>query len=84
MLDGLLGSFKDGFYVNLGIGLPTMIAGIIPAGIDVMFQSGERDAGGGWASDGGAGRSGFDQCGEAAGDGDSGVARFLGVRSRSR
>src|SRR6202789_692562 len=31
--------FKDGFYVNLGIGLPTMIAGFIPAGIDVMFQS---------------------------------------------
>jgi len=31
--------FKDGFYVNLGIGLPTMIAGYIPEGIDVMFQS---------------------------------------------
>jgi 3-oxoacid CoA-transferase subunit B len=31
--------FKDGFYVNLGIGLPTMIAGYVPAGIDVMFQS---------------------------------------------
>jgi 3-oxoacid CoA-transferase subunit B len=31
--------FKDGFYVNLGIGLPTMIAAYIPAGIDVMFQS---------------------------------------------
>ena len=31
--------FKDGFYVNLGIGLPTMIAAYIPAGMDVMFQS---------------------------------------------
>ncbi|MDQ2833762.1 MAG: 3-oxoacid CoA-transferase subunit B [Acidobacteriota bacterium] len=31
--------FRDGFYVNLGIGLPTMIAGFVPAGIDVMFQS---------------------------------------------
>jgi len=31
--------FKDGFYVNLGIGLPTMIAGYVPEGIDVMFQS---------------------------------------------
>ncbi|RSL16326.1 3-oxoacid CoA-transferase subunit B [Edaphobacter aggregans] len=31
--------FKDGFYVNLGIGLPTMIAGYLPAGIDVVFQS---------------------------------------------
>jgi 3-oxoacid CoA-transferase subunit B len=31
--------FRDGFYVNLGIGLPTMIAGYVPVGIDVMFQS---------------------------------------------
>jgi 3-oxoacid CoA-transferase subunit B len=31
--------FKDGFYVNLGIGLPTMIAAYIPEGMDVMFQS---------------------------------------------
>ena len=30
---------KDGFYVNLGIGLPTMIAAYVPAGIDVVFQS---------------------------------------------
>lgn len=30
---------KDGFYVNLGIGLPTMIASYLPAGIDVVFQS---------------------------------------------
>ncbi|QHN04944.1 3-oxoacid CoA-transferase subunit B [Granulicella sp. WH15] len=29
----------DGFYVNLGIGLPTMIAGYVPAGIEVVFQS---------------------------------------------
>jgi 3-oxoacid CoA-transferase subunit B len=31
--------FRDGFYVNLGIGLPTMIAAFVPAGLDVMFQS---------------------------------------------
>jgi 3-oxoacid CoA-transferase subunit B len=31
--------FKDGFYVNLGIGLPTMIAAYVPKGVDVMFQS---------------------------------------------
>ncbi|MEO8737285.1 MAG: 3-oxoacid CoA-transferase subunit B [Edaphobacter sp.] len=30
---------KDGFYVNLGIGLPTMIAAYVPPGIDVVFQS---------------------------------------------
>src|ERR1700678_1854 len=31
--------FKDGFYVNLGIGLPTMIKAYLPAAIDVVFQS---------------------------------------------
>jgi 3-oxoacid CoA-transferase subunit B len=30
---------RDGFYVNLGIGLPTMITAYVPKGMDVTFQS---------------------------------------------
>jgi 3-oxoacid CoA-transferase subunit B len=30
---------RDGFYVNLGIGLPTLSANYVPAGMDVIFQS---------------------------------------------
>jgi 3-oxoacid CoA-transferase subunit B len=30
---------RDGYYVNLGIGIPTLVSNYVPTGMDIVFQS---------------------------------------------
>ena len=39
MADKAAQELRDGFYVNLGIGLPTLVANHVPSGIEVWLQS---------------------------------------------
>jgi 3-oxoacid CoA-transferase subunit B len=35
----IAGELRDGYYVNLGIGIPTLVASYIPKGMEVILQS---------------------------------------------
>ena len=69
---------KHNMYVNLGIGIPTLVANFIPTGIDIEFQSENgvlgRRSFWGW------GRAKLK--GRAVGYGNPGCPRYPGIQGR--